>query len=130
MKGHSCFKTGCLAVSFILVVSCSSHKPPSNYFQGVTIAPSYSYYLSGRTDRVTGFVIAVDEPGAIGSPGLVFLASGIDYPGEAYLILNDARYEVPALAGSGTASAGTTSGARRASMKSHSIGRKAVTVLR
>jgi hypothetical protein len=70
------------------------------YYQGITIAPPYSYYMSGRTDRVKGYLIRIDDPAKIDNPGLVFLASGIEAAGEAYMEINKSRYDLPPLSGS------------------------------
>jgi hypothetical protein len=68
-------------------------------YPGVTVDASYSYHMSGRTDRVKGFLIKIDDVQSLKNPGLVFLASGIDYPGEALLKVNGKDYTVPPLEG-------------------------------
>lgn len=70
----------------------------NNAYTGITVAPSYMYYMTGRTDRVTGFVVNVEDK-TIPNPGLIFLASGIEFEGDAYLTVNDKRYEIPPLEG-------------------------------
>jgi len=67
-------------------------------YTGITIAPSYSYHMTGRTDRVIGFVVDVADKN-ISNPALIFLASGIEAEGDAYLTVNDKRYEIPPLKG-------------------------------
>jgi hypothetical protein len=68
-------------------------------YPGVTVDASYSYHMSGRTDRVKGFLIKIDDVQSLKNPGLVFLASGIDYSGEALLKVNGKDYPVPPLEG-------------------------------
>jgi len=70
------------------------------YYQGITIAPTYGYYMSGRTDRVKGYLIRIDDPAKINNPGIVFLASGIEEANEAYFVFNKSRYNIPPLSGS------------------------------
>ena len=70
----------------------------SKQYVGITVAPSYMYYMTGRTDRMNGFVINVEDE-KISNPGLIFLASGIEAKGDAYFIINNKRYEIPPLKG-------------------------------
>ncbi len=67
-------------------------------YKGVTVAPSYMYYMTGRTDKISGFVVNVED-NTIPNPGIIFLASGIEFEGDAYLTVNDKRYEIPPLDG-------------------------------
>ncbi|MFO7447667.1 MAG: hypothetical protein R6W90_14975, partial [Ignavibacteriaceae bacterium] len=67
-------------------------------YKGVTIAPSYMYYMTGRTDRITGYVVNVDNKN-IPDPAVIFLASGIEAEGDAYFTINNKIYEIPPLAG-------------------------------
>ena len=69
-------------------------------YKGITIAPTYSYYMTGRTDREKGYVIRIDNPANINNPGIVFLASGIEEADEAYFVINKSRYNIPPLSGS------------------------------
>jgi len=87
-----------LLMALLFVISGCSKNKSTKFYQGVTIAPSYSYYMSGRTDRVKGYVIKVDDVKHLKNPGLVFLASGIDYQGEAYVEVNGSKYKIPPLA--------------------------------
>jgi hypothetical protein len=87
-------------LSMLVYHSGCNDQKLENYYRGVTIAPSYSYYMSGRTDRIKGYLIRIDDPVKINNPGLVFLASGIEEEEEAYLILNNSRYSIPPLSGS------------------------------
>ncbi|HXY07511.1 MAG TPA: hypothetical protein VEI52_06630, partial [Terriglobales bacterium] len=56
------------AVVFTLVghtVLCRAQdasKPANVSYKAYVVAPSYDYELSGRTDRVKGYVIIVDAP--------------------------------------------------------------------
>lgn len=68
-------------------------------YQGITIAPSYSYYLSGRTDRVRGYIIRIDNVKSLKKPGLVLLANELDLEGEAYVVINDNSYDIPEVPG-------------------------------
>lgn len=96
-------KKSVFAVLFCVSCALLSHadlkSPPRDVYPGVTVDASYSYYMSGRTDRVKGFLIRVDNARALNNPGLVFLASGIDYRGKALLKFNGTDYSVPALEG-------------------------------
>ncbi len=86
-------------ISFFLFSIVFSQQPSSpQYYQGITVPPSYSYHLSGRMDRVKGYLIKIDEKTNVVNPGLVILASGID-EGEGYAIVNGARYDIPGLLG-------------------------------
>lgn len=44
-----------------------------SFYQAYVVAPSYDYELSGRKDRIKGYVIKVDSPEQLSSPGLVVL---------------------------------------------------------
>ncbi len=84
----------------VLTFLCGCQNNQQNtVFHGISVAPSYSYYMTGRTDLLKGYVIRVDNPEKLKSPGLVFLASGIEQENEAYLIINGTRYDIPSLAG-------------------------------
>src|SRR5512146_1982184 len=52
-------------------------KPANIFYQAYVVAPSYEYELSGRKDRVKGYVVRLDAPAQLTSPGLVILVSGI-----------------------------------------------------
>ncbi|TFG96031.1 MAG: hypothetical protein E4H13_12655, partial [Calditrichales bacterium] len=69
-----------------------------NYFQGITIAPTYSYHLSGRTDRVRGYLVKIPQKNVLNNPGLIILASAIN-EGEGYAEVNGSRYDLPGLKG-------------------------------
>lgn len=73
-------------------------KPANTFYQAYVVAPSYEYELSGRKDRVKGYVVRLDEPQRLSSPGLVVLVSGIA-PGEGYLTVNGHKYDLPGLLG-------------------------------
>ncbi|HET7209669.1 MAG TPA: hypothetical protein VFI95_24065 [Terriglobales bacterium] len=62
------------------------------------VAPSYEYELSGRNDRIAGYVVKLDAPELLNVPGLVALVSGIQ-AGQGYLLLNGHKYELPGLVG-------------------------------
>ncbi|UCE08559.1 MAG: hypothetical protein JSW07_11265, partial [bacterium] len=85
-------------ISFFLFSTAFSQQSSLQYYQGITVPPSYSYHLSGRTDRVKGYLIKVDEKTDIVNPGLVILASGIA-EGEGYVIVNGTKYDIPPLLG-------------------------------
>ena len=82
-------------------------EPASGFYQGYVVAPSYEYELSGRSDRVKGYVVRVDEPQRLNSPGLVVLVSGIA-PGEGYVTVNGHNYDLPGLMGEATGPARDT----------------------
>jgi hypothetical protein len=73
-------------------------KPAKAFYQAYVVAPSYEYELSGRKDRVKGYVIKVDAPERLSSPGLVVLVSGVA-PGEGRVTVNGHTYDLPALMG-------------------------------
>lgn len=72
-----------------------------SFYQCYVAAPSYEYELSGRKDRVKGYVVRVDTPQVLTSPGLIILASGVD-PEEAYVTVNGHKYVVPGQMGEAT----------------------------
>jgi hypothetical protein len=37
-------------------------------YPGVTVAASYGYNISGRTDRVKGFLVKIEDPRALKKP--------------------------------------------------------------
>ncbi len=73
-------------------------KPATAFYQAYVVAPSYDYELSGRKDRVKGFVIKVDSLEQLASPGLVVLVSGLE-PGEGHVSVNGHSYDLPGLMG-------------------------------
>ena len=82
-------------------------EPASSFYQGYVVAPSYEYELSGRNDRVKGYVVRLDEPERLNSPGLVVLVSGIA-PGQGYVTVNGHSYDLPGLMGQATGPARDT----------------------
>jgi hypothetical protein len=90
-------------------------------YRGVSISPSYSYHMSGRTDWVKGYLIKIDKLEGLSNPGLVFLASGIEAPGEALLKVNGKDYTVPPLEGdfSGKPKAPTAEAAGKSGFYAH-----------
>lgn len=87
-------------IFLMLLVSSNiySQTPNIKSYTGITVAPSYMYYMTGRTDKVNGFVVKVDDTN-ISNPAIIFLASGIEAEGDAYLTINDKRYSIPPLDG-------------------------------
>jgi len=67
-------------------------------YQGITVSPSYSYHLSGRTNRVKGYIVKIDNIVRLKNPGLVLLAEGLDKDG-AYVNVNENRYDIPPIVG-------------------------------
>lgn len=67
-------------------------------YQGITVSPSYSYHLSGRTNRVKGHIVKIDNIVRLKNPGLVLLAEGLDKDG-AYVNVNKNRYDIPPIVG-------------------------------
>ncbi|MGB5893705.1 MAG: hypothetical protein WBG58_05960 [Ignavibacteriaceae bacterium] len=98
MKSARLLKMVVIFLIMLLITSGFCQDSTNKIYTGITIAPSYSYHMTGRTDRITGFVVNVDEPN-ISNPGLIFLASGIETNGDAYLTVNNKRYEIPPLEG-------------------------------
>ncbi len=85
----------------VLCVAQQTSPPAKNFHQGYVVAASYEYELSGRTDRVKGYVIKLDAPARLPLPGLLVLVSGLA-PGEGYVTVNGHRYDVPGLLGETT----------------------------
>ncbi len=83
-----------------VVVLMDSHAQPASgeFYQCITQAPSYSYHLSGRTDRIKGYVVKIDNVEDLKKPGLVFLASDLE-KGEGYVDINGSRFDLPGLQG-------------------------------
>jgi len=103
--------TGLLLSSVFSYSGCNNQEPEI-YFQAITVAPSYSYYLAGRTDRVKGYVVQISQPQSMKNPALVFLASGIESVDEGYVTINGVTYKIPALDGGITGQVDTNVGAR------------------
>ncbi len=82
----------------IIPVACKKTEVSQSYYQGLTVAAPYSYHLSGRTDRIRGFVVKIDDTRQLTAPGLVFLASGLA-KGEGYVEVNGERFDLPAIVG-------------------------------
>src|SRR5690242_4480366 len=92
------------AAVFVLVsyaaVCCAQEmrNPADSFYQAYLVAPSYEYELSGRKDRIKGYVVRLDAPQQLLSPGLVILVSGIA-PGEGFVTVNGHKYDLPGLMG-------------------------------
>ena len=86
----------CLTIYFMVFFTLNAQDQVESYYQGITIAPTYSYHLSGRTDRVKGYLIKIDDISILKNPGLVILASGIS-GSEGYVTINDAKFDIPAI---------------------------------
>lgn len=98
MKSTRTMKKVIIFLIVFLSTSVFCQKSTNKIYTGVTVAPSYMYYMTGRTDRITGFVVNLDDKN-ISAPGVIFLASGIETKGDAYLTVNEKRYEIPPLEG-------------------------------
>ena len=82
----------------VLCHAQGASKPVNDFHQAYVVAPSYDYELSGRTDRVKGYVIIVEAPEQLTSPGLVVLVSGAA-PGQGQVTVNGHAYDLPGLMG-------------------------------
>lgn len=82
----------------VYVLSLSAQSVSEKFYQCITQAPSYSYHLSGRTDRIKGYVVKIDKVTDLTNPGLVFLASDLE-KGEGYVDINGSLFELPGLLG-------------------------------
>lgn len=82
----------------VLCRAQDASKPVNDSHKAYVVAPSYDYELSGRTDRVKGYVIIVDAPEQLTSPGLVVLVSGVA-PGQGHVTVNGHAYDLPGLMG-------------------------------
>ncbi|HTS58196.1 MAG TPA: hypothetical protein VMH03_11645 [Terriglobales bacterium] len=97
-----CMLVGAVVFAFVgRTVLCRAQdasKPANVSYKAYVVAPSYDYELSGRTDRVKGYVIIVDAPEQLTSPGLLVLVSGVA-PGQGHLTVNGHTYDLPGLMG-------------------------------
>ncbi len=90
--------------ALLVLLSCAlpyrsqAQSAAASVHQGYVVAASYEYELSGRTDRVKGYVIKLDAPQQLPSPGLAVLVSGLA-PGEGYVTVNGHKYALPGLMG-------------------------------
>ena len=78
-----------------MIFSCARNK--KRFYQGITVSPSYSYDMSGRTDRVKGYIIKIDDIKTLKDPCLLLLAKGLDKD-EAYVDVNGNKYDIPPIA--------------------------------
>jgi len=86
---------GGLLLLALFLVSCTSQQ--SEFAQGLPVVASYGYNLSGRTDRVQGYLFRIDDVEKMSNPCLVFLAKGIDNSDGAVVEMNDNRYPIPSI---------------------------------
>lgn len=91
----------------ILCHAQESSKPERANYYPYVVAPSYEYELSGRKDRVKGYVIRVNAPEQLISPGLMLLVSGVG-PNAGYVNVNGHRYELPSMLGETAGASRTT----------------------
>jgi hypothetical protein len=81
----------------IISFACTKSSISQPYYQGLTVAAPYSYHLSGRTDRIKGFVVKIDDTRQLAAPGLVF--SQRAGQGEGYVEVNGERFDLPSILG-------------------------------
>jgi hypothetical protein len=102
METTGCVRMLLMAAVFVLfsyaAVCCAQETSATNSYQAYVVAPSYEYELSGRKDRVKGYVVRLDAPEQLIKPGLVILISGIA-PREGYATVNGHKYDLPGLMG-------------------------------
>ena len=79
-------------------MGCKKSEVLPKFYQGITVAAPYSYHLSGRSDRIRGYLVKVDDTKQLPNPGLVFLTSGLARS-EGYVEVNGKRFDLPALMG-------------------------------
>ena len=91
----------------VLCHAQDASKPVNDSQKAYVVAPSYDYELSGRTERVKGYVIIVDAPEQLTSPALVVLVSGVA-PGQGHVTVNGHAYDLPGLMGEAGAPARST----------------------
>lgn len=84
--------SGIIAMSSIFL-SCT--KAEKDYLQGIPVVASYGYNLSGRTDRVKGYLFKIENIRKVHDPCLMFISKGVDGEDEAYVVVNRTRYEFP-----------------------------------
>ena len=79
----------------VALTLCCGKGEEQKYYQGITTSTSYGYDLSGRTDRIQGYIMNIPNSKSLANPGLVALSDGIELKGEAYVMVNDHRYDLP-----------------------------------
>jgi hypothetical protein len=89
----------CIGAYLLASVCAGLAQDQHAVYPGVTVSASYAYDISGRTDRIKGFLIKVGDPQTLKNPGLVILATGIGSPGQALLKFNGKDYAVPSMEG-------------------------------
>ena len=89
----------CIGAYLLASVCAGLAQDQHTVYPGVTVSASYAYDISGRTDRIKGFLIKVGDPQTLKNPGLVILATGIGSPGQALLKFNGKDYAVPSMEG-------------------------------
>jgi len=87
--------SGRITILLIILSLCCGTMEEKKFYQGITTSTSYGYDLSGRTDRIQGYIMNIPNIANLTNPGLVFIANGIDLQGEAYVMVNDNRYDLP-----------------------------------
>ncbi|HQG46214.1 MAG TPA: hypothetical protein PLG50_11205, partial [bacterium] len=87
-----------LLFCLLTVALAAAQGPGPVAYQAVTVPPSYAYHLSGRSDRVHGYVVKIDDLTRMQRPGLVLLASGLE-EAEGTVDVNGKIYPLPALLG-------------------------------
>jgi hypothetical protein len=101
-KRSICLLMGALVLALVggtvLCHTQDASKPVNDSHKAYVVAPSYDYEMSGRTDRVKGYVIIVDVPEQLTSPSLVVLVSGVA-PGQGHMTANGHAYDLPGLMG-------------------------------
>ena len=101
------------AVVFVLLshtAVCRAQEAPNPdnpFYQAYVVAPSYEYELSGRKDRIKGYVVRLDAPEKLTSPGLLILVSGVA-SGAGYVNVNNHKYDLPGQLGEATGPARDT----------------------
>lgn len=87
-------------VIFCLLAMSFAHSQPTDAIsvQGITVPASYSYHLAGRTDRIHGYVMKIDDASRVSNPGLVVLASGLDQ-NEGTVDVNGNKFALPSMMG-------------------------------
>ncbi|UCH09309.1 MAG: hypothetical protein JSU61_08695 [Fidelibacterota bacterium] len=86
-----------LAATAIASTFLSCTKAEKDYIQGIPVVASYGYNLSGRTDRIKGYLFKIENMSKVHDPCLMFIAKGVDGEDEAYLMVNSTRYQFPPL---------------------------------
>ena len=77
MKKHTITVIAGRIILLLTVLSlCCSTVAEKPYYQGISTSTSYRYDISGRTDRVQGYILHIPRTAGLNNPGLVLISNG------------------------------------------------------